>query len=183
MMDFLKSIAPWIGAAVGGPPALIAMAAKELSDALGYDVPADSQSINSAVSGATQEQLIKIKELDAQFSSKMQELGFDTVDSLVKSEVADKASARDMQVEALKQDGWLAKNFVYLLASFWTVATIIYIGFITFGSIPAANARFADTILGFLLGTVIATIINFFMGTSFSSRIKDESINKLSGGK
>ena len=179
-MDFLKSIAPWIGAAAGGPPALIAMAAKELSEALGYDVPAEQESINQAVSGASQEQLLKIKELDLQFSLKMQELGFSTVDSLVKAEVADKASAREMQVEALKQDSWFAKNFVYLLASFWTVATIIYIGFITFGSIPEANVRFADTILGFLLGTVVATIINFFMGTSFSSRIKDESINRLS---
>lgn len=182
-MDFLKSIAPWIGAAAGGPPALIAMAAKELSGALGYDVPAEKESINQAVSSASQEQLLKIKELDLEFSLKMQELGINTLDSLVKAEASDKADARNMQVEALKQDGWLAKNFVYLLASFWTVATIIYIGFITFGSIPEANVRFADTILGFLLGTVIATIINFFMGTSFSSRIKDESINRLSGGK
>jgi hypothetical protein len=178
-MEFLSKLAPWIGAAAGGPPALIAMAAKELSGALGYDVPADKESINQAVSSASQKQLIRIKELDLEFQVKMQELGFNTLDSLVKAEAADKASARGMQVEALKQDGWLAKNFVYLLASFWTVATIIYIGFITFGSIPEANVRFADTILGFLLGTVIATIINFFMGTSFSSRIKDESINRL----
>ena len=110
----------------------------------------------------------------------MQELGFNTLDSLVKAEVSDKASARQMQVEALKQDSWFAKNFVYLLASFWTVAAIVYIGFVTFGTIPAENVRFADTILGFVLGTVIATIINFFMGTSFSSRVKDESISRLS---
>ena len=179
-MEFLSSIAPWLGAAVtGNVPALVTMAATKISEALGYDVPADTQSINQAVSSASQEQLIKIKELDLQFQVKMQELGFNTLDSLVKAETADKASARKMQVEALKQEGWLAKNFVYMLASFWTVATIIYIGFITFGSIPEANVRFADTILGFLLGTVIATIINFFMGTSFSSRIKDESINRL----
>jgi hypothetical protein len=178
-MEFLSKLAPWIGAAAGGPPTLIAMAAKELSGALGYDVPAEKESIDRAVSSASQEQLIRIKELDLEFQVKMQELGFNTLDSLVKAEAADKASARGMQVEALKQEGWLAKNFVYLLASFWTVATIIYIGFITFGSIPEANVRFADTILGFLLGTVIATIINFFMGTSFSSRIKDESINRL----
>lgn len=101
---------------------------------------------------------------------------------MVKAEVSDKASARQMQVEALKQDGWFAKNFVYLLATFWTVSAIVYIGFVTFGTIPEANVRFADTILGFLLGTVIATIINFFMGTSFSSRVKDESINRLAKG-
>ena len=181
-MEFLSKIAPWLGAAAGGPPALLAMAAKEISDALGYDVPADSEKIAAAVSGATQEQLVRLKELDHSFQLKMQELGFNTLDSLVKAEVSDKASARQMQVEALKQDGWFAKNFVYLLATFWTVSAIVYIGFVTFGTIPEANVRFADTILGFLLGTVIATIINFFMGTSFSSRVKDESINRLAKG-
>ena len=180
MIDLLGKIAPWIGAAAGGPPALLAMAAKEISSALGYDVPADKEKLTEAVTGATQEQLIKLKELDQTFQLKMQELGFNTLDSLVKAEVSDKDSARQMQVEALKQDSWFAKNFVYLLASFWTVAAIVYIGFVTFGTIPAENVRFADTILGFVLGTVIATIINFFMGTSFSSRVKDESISRLS---
>ena len=178
-MDFLSKIAPWLGAAAGGPPALLAMAAKEISSALGYDVPADKVKIDQAVSGATQEQLVKLKELDQSFQVKMQDLGFNTLDALVKAEVKDKSSARQMQIEALKQDGWFAKNFVYLLATFWTVSAIVYIGFVTFGTIPEANVRFADTILGFLLGTVIATIINFFMGTSFSSRVKDESISKL----
>lgn len=178
-MDFLSKIAPWLGAAAGGPPALLAMAAKEISEAMGYDVPADKEKLTQAITGATQEQLVKLKELDQGFQLKMQELGFTTLDSLVKAEVSDKASARQMQIEALKQDGWFARNFVYLLATFWTAASVIYIGFVTFGDIPTANVRFADTILGFVLGTVIATIINFFMGTSFSSRVKDESINRL----
>lgn len=178
-MEFLSSIAPWLAAAAGGPPALITMAASKISEALGYEVPSDKSGINNAVSSATQEQLLKIKELDNEFQVKMKELGFNTLDSLIKAEITDKDSARQMQIEALKQDGWFAKNFVYLLASFWTVTTVIYIGFITFGNIPMENVRFADTILGFLLGTVIATIINFFMGTSFTSRMKDESINQL----
>ena len=178
-MDFLNKIAPWLGAAAGGPPALLAMAAKEISEAMGYDVPADKDKLTEAVTGATQEQLVKLKELDQSFQVKMQDLGFNILDTLVKAEVKDKSSARQMQIEALKQDGWFAKNFVYLLATFWTVSAIVYIGFVTFGTIPEANVRFADTILGFLLGTVIATIINFFMGTSFSSRVKDESISKL----
>ena len=178
-MDFLSKIAPWLGAAAAGPVALATMAAKEISEVLGYDIPAEPEKINQAVSTANQEQLIKLKELDTAFQIKLQELGFNTLDSIIKAETSDKANARQMQLEALKQDGWFAKNFVYLLATFWTVAAIVYIGFVTFGTIPTENVRFADTILGFLLGTVIATIINFFMGTSFSSRVKDESINGL----
>jgi hypothetical protein len=41
-----------------------------------------------------------------------------------------------------------------------------YIVFITWMPIPENNIRFADTILGFLLGTVITTVINFFFGSS-----------------
>ena len=82
------------------------------------------------------------------------------------------ADARAMQVAALGQDDKFSKRFVYYLAAFWSVGAAVYIGFVTFGTIPAANVRFADTILGFLLGTVVATILNFFLGSSEGS--KDE---------
>jgi len=64
------------------------------------------------------------------------------------------ADARAMQVAALAQDDTFSKRFVYYLAAFWSVGAAVYIGFVTFGTIPASNVRFADTILGFLLGTV-----------------------------
>jgi len=34
--------------------------------------------------------------------------------------------------------------------------------------------RFADTILGFMLGTVMASMFSFLLGSSFGSRVKDE---------
>ena len=55
-----------------------------------------------------------------------------------------------------------------------------YIFLITFLTIPADNIRFADTVLGFLLGTVIATILNFFFGSSKGSSDKQDIINKIS---
>jgi hypothetical protein len=39
--------------------------------------------------------------------------------------------------------------------------------------------RFADTILGFLLGSVVATIINFYFGSSAGSKAKTEELNTL----
>lgn len=84
------------------------------------------------------------------------------------------ADARAMQVAALTQDDLFSKRFVMYLAIFWSVTAVSYIFFITFGSIPESNVRFADTILGFLLGTVVATIINFFLGSSASSKEKTE---------
>lgn len=59
-----------------------------------------------------------------------------------------------------------SKLFIYYFAAFWSVFAVIYIGCITFVPIPPDSVRFADTILGFILGTVIATIIYFFFGSS-----------------
>lgn len=84
------------------------------------------------------------------------------------------ADARAMQVAALQQDDRFAKRYVMYLATFWSVTAVVYIFLITFTFIPEMNVRFADTILGFLLGTVVATILNFFLGSSASSKEKTE---------
>jgi hypothetical protein len=84
------------------------------------------------------------------------------------------ADARAMQVAALQQNDTFAKRYVMYLASFWSCTAVVYIFLITFTHIPELNVRFADTILGFLLGTVVATILNFFLGSSASSKEKTE---------
>jgi hypothetical protein len=93
---------------------------------------------------------------------------------LLQMAYGDTANARNMQVEALRQDDVFAKRFIYVFATFWSIFAAGYIGFITFGTIPEDNQRFADTILGFLLGTVVATILQFFFGSSMGSKEKDK---------
>jgi hypothetical protein len=85
----------------------------------------------------------------------------------------DVASARQLQKAALEQEDLFSKRFIYYFAAFWSLFATGYISFITFGSVPFDNVRFADTVLGFLLGTIIATMIGFFYGSSSSSRNKD----------
>lgn len=89
------------------------------------------------------------------------------------------ADARAMQVAALQQDDKFSKRFVMYLAAFWSLTAVTYIFCITFTQIPEINVRFADTILGFLLGTVVATILNFFLGSSASSKEKTEVLAGL----
>lgn len=88
----------------------------------------------------------------------------------------DTANARAMQVAALQQDDLFSKRFIYIFATFWSIFAAGYIAFITFGTIPEDNQRFADTILGFLLGTVVATILQFFFGSSMGSKKKDKEM-------
>jgi len=102
---------------------------------------------------------------------------------LLKMAYDDTANARAMQVEAIKSGDKFTKRFVYYFAGFWSVAAVLYIAFITFGAIPEANVRFADTILGFILGTIIATIIQFFYGSSQGSKDKEEALEVIAGSK
>lgn len=107
---------------------------------------------------------------------KLRELEFEF--EYAKLDAANAADARKLQMAALAQDDTFSKHFIYYFATFWSFSAALYIGFITFGTIPAANVRFADTILGFILGTVIASIMNFFFGSSKSSRDKTDLLMK-----
>lgn len=93
---------------------------------------------------------------------------------LVDAEVRDKANARDMAKHAMTSSDPFVRRFTYYFITVWSVFAIIYIPCITFGYIPQENVRFADTILGFMLGTVMASMFSFLLGSSFGSRAKDE---------
>ncbi len=120
-----------------------------------------------------QEELLRIRIEDKRLG--LQEL---------QSYMADVANARNMQNTAIQSDDPLVRRFIYYYAAFWSACAAAYIGFITFGDIPKDNIRFADTILGFMLGTVIATIIGFFYGSSKGSQDKTAALAKeLEDGK
>jgi hypothetical protein len=86
------------------------------------------------------------------------------------------ADARAMQVAALINGNAISRSFVYVLATFWSLVAAGYIFLITMVKIPTDNVRFADTVLGFILATVVATILNFFFGSSAGSKAKQETI-------
>lgn len=92
-------------------------------------------------------------------------------------------SAREMQVAALQQEDIFAKRFVYYFASAWSLFSMAYIFGITFIGIPESSVRFSDTILGFLLGTLISQLISYFYGSSVRSARKDETIQNLTTTK
>lgn len=97
-MDFstvLKTVAPWIGTALGGP--LGGMAVEAAATALGLSTKT-VDSVKQALSGATPEQMLALKQAEQAFSLQMQELGFKQVTDLEALAVADRKDARGMQV-------------------------------------------------------------------------------------
>lgn len=115
-----------------------------------------------------EEELIRLRQEDDKLSFEID-----------KAYLQDTQDARDMQKVAMNQDDVFVKRFIYYFAIFWCLAACLYVGFITFSEIPKDNIRFADTIIGFILGTVVAQIIAFFYGSSKSSQNKDAMIQDV----
>lgn len=163
LLELLKGVAPVLATAVAGPAggAAVSFLAKKLG------VEDTVASVAQAIAG------------DPEIAEKLRQMDFD----YAKLEQQDRASAREMQIAALAQSDVFSKRFVYYLATFWSVFAVIYILVITLADIPEKNVRFADTILGFILGTVIATLMNFFFGSSKSSLDKTEKLAKLAKGE
>lgn len=87
----------------------------------------------------------------------------------------DKANARGMQVEALKQNDLFSKRFVYYFTAFWSLFSALYLCGTTFLDIPEKNSHVVDTTLGFLLGTAIALMFSYFYGTSLKENQRGEN--------
>lgn len=114
-----------------------------------------------------EEELLKIKQEDNRISA-----------DLEKAYIADVQNARGMQTAALSQEDLFSKRFVYYFSIGWSLFGAAYISALTFVPIPKDNQRFADTIVGFLLATIIAAMFNFFYGSSRSSQQKDNTVSQ-----
>lgn len=158
LLKLLGNIAPAIATAVAGPAGGIVVSA--LADKFG--VKNTVEDVAKAIAGDP-EAALKLAQIDLE---------------ALKAQYANTADARAMQVAALNQSDIFSKRFTMYLTAFWSVCAAIYIGFITFSVIPDTNVRFADTILGFILGTVIATMLNFWFGSSIGSKEKGEVLRK-----
>jgi len=158
LFGLLKNIAPTLATAVAGP--LGGAAVSALADKFGV---ADSvEAVAKAISG------------DPAAAQKLAELELE----YAKLDNEDRASARAMQIAALQQDDWLAKNFIYIFTSVWSIFAMVYFAFVTFGTVAESGVRMADTILGVLIGTVLTGFFNFFFGSSKGSKDKTDALAK-----
>ena len=158
LLGLLKGLAPAVATAVAGPLGGLAVTAIANKFGVADDVEAVAKAIAGDPEAAT-----KLAELDLrQFEL----------------ENADRDSARHMQETALGGEDKFAKHFIYWFAWFWSVGSMVYFFAITFGTVPPSGKDFGNIILGFLLGTAVATIISFFYGSSKSSKDKTDTMTK-----
>ena len=106
--------------------------------------------------------------------SKLKEAAMKHEEFMAEIDLKNMEGARNMQLKAMDSEDPLVRRFVYFFIAFWSILSAVYIGCITFADIPEDNVRFADTILGFVLGTMVASMFQFLLGSSLGSRNKDK---------
>lgn len=124
------------------------------------------------------EEALSTLKLDPELQLKFKMAVLDKKNELDKLYLEDRKDARKMQEEALNQDDIFSKRFIYYFAIGWSLFAMLYLAGITFITIPESSTRFSDTILGFLLGTIISGIIQFFYGSSVGSKHKTDKMLK-----
>ena len=160
--NIVKSIAPTIGTALGGPAA--GMAIKYLSGKLLNDEEAKPEQLEEFITQASPDQLIPLKQLDNDFKLKMNQLGVD----VFKLQVEDRKSARENH-----RDNPMPAVIVLLLTLMVAAGTY---GLMVM-TIPTENANIIYMVFGQVL-TAWGASIAYWVGTTKSSLDKTKLIRK-----
>ncbi|MFM0427559.1 hypothetical protein PQQ75_00980 [Paraburkholderia aspalathi] len=177
MMDFLKTVAPWLVTALtGGVPGIAAMAASAIAGKLGLS-DGSVEAVRSALTGQqmTPEQLLALKQADDDFALKMRQAGFTHAENMAGIQVqADKVAADDRasarNFAAVEHDH-TARNLAYM----YTVALFAVIGleFLLAAqqiTVDDSVMRALDTLFGILIAMVLGSKEYFFGSSSRADR-------------
>ena len=161
----IKTVAPWIGTAIGGP--LGGMAVEAAANALGIPEKM-TDAVKQAIAGVTPEQMLAIKQADNDFATQMQALGFKQIADLEALATADRKDARAMQVSQ--------RSRVPALLS--VVVTLGYFGILIGMMLDWLRASDSQALLLMLgsLSTGWGVVMAFWFGTTADSGRKTEII-------
>lgn len=143
--------------------------------------------INQAAEGKglTQEELVKLKDFELQHQELLMKHS-EAVEELAlerdKAHLEDRKDARAMQTSALSSSDEYVRRFVYRFAVLLTVLSFGFIYVVLFSGdfyITKSNQDLVHTIVGFLLGTTMSSVIGFFYGSSKGSSDKTEQLSAL----
>jgi hypothetical protein len=161
MMDWLKTIAPTVATALGGP--LAGMAVSAVSKALGCD-PDEVQGIISS-NKLTAEQVASIQLAELELKKQAQSMGLD----FAKLTVEDRKSARDMQIAT--------KSMLVPSLAILIVSAFIGVVIATLGGFAVVDSVLAGTLIGYISAKA-EQVVNFYFGSSAGSQAKTELLSK-----
>lgn len=151
--SIVGTVAPTIATALGGP--LAGLATKAVTEALGLPATSGEEEIAAAVKGATPEQLLALKNVDASFKVKMKELDVNLEEILFK----DRDSARQMQALTRARTPAVLSWVIVLV-------TLLLEGYILVDGVPkGVDQVIAGRILG-TFDTALITVVTFWLGAA-----------------
>lgn len=160
----VKSIAPVIGTALGGP--MMGGTVRYLASTLLGDDNASEKDVAAYIQNANPDQLLDIKQLDNDFKIKMEKLGVD----VFKLEVADRSSARvEHKHSRMPTVICILLTFMVSAGAYNLMVTVI----------PEDNSDILHMLFGQVLTAWTASIA-YWVGTTRSSSDKSKmlGINK-----
>jgi hypothetical protein len=157
----LATVAPWIATALTGP--LGGMAITAAADALGLADKTEA-GLKLALSGATADDMLKLKQADLDFSLQMQSLGFKNMEAMAALGNADRDSARNREIQVKDRT---PKILAYLVTAgfFGMLAAML------FKIIPDENRDILNIMLGALSSTFTA-VVSYYYGSTRGSEAK-----------
>ncbi len=165
LLNLVRTVAPSIATAVGGP--LAGMATRAISEALLGKPDGTENELIDAAAKATPEQLLALKKAEQDFAVRMRELEID----LQRIDAADRNSARDREV---KTGDWTPKA----LAGAVTVGFFGVLGYMIAYGLPSQGGEALLVMLG-TLGTAWGGIVSYYFGSSAGSKEKSEAMNRM----
>jgi hypothetical protein len=160
--QIISTVAPWIGTALGGP--LGGMAVTAAASALGLS-DKTTDALKNAISGATPEQMLALKNADNDFAIKMQALGFQHVEDMEKLFVGDRDSARKREMAVQDKTN---RNLAYIVVG----AFLALVGSTILGY-AKVDSVLAGTLVGYL-SAKCEQVLAYYFGSSKSSDRKTE---------
>lgn len=161
--NVVKTVAPWIGTALGGP--LGGLAVEAATSALGLsDKTADG--LKMALGGASAADMLALKNADNEFKRAMQEMGYKNLTDLESIAAGDRKDARDMQKTTRSK----------IPATLSILVTLGYFGILVGMMLGKLEVQDSDSLLLMLgsLTTAWGGVVAYWFGTTASSGEKTQ---------
>lgn len=168
----VKSIAPTIGTALGGPLGGIAGVALTKALGLGDTAAKDETALAAAVQGASPDQLLLLKQADQEFALQMQKLGFENLEALEAIAAGDRANAREREI---KTQDWTPKALGIAI----TLGFFGLLYFLLRHEPPTGSRDILNIMLG-SLGSAWIGVVTYYFGSSAGSARKTELLSAAS---
>jgi hypothetical protein len=170
--DIIKTVAPWIGTALGGP--LGGLAVEAAANAFGLS-DKTTDAVKQAISGVTPEQMLALKKADQDFALQMQALGFKQIADLEAIDAGDRKDARDMQK--------VTRSIMPAVLS--VIVVIGFLGLLTgmlLGKLTVSDSQALLLMLG-ALGAAFGAVMQFWFGTTHDSGRKTDMLAQSTPSK